>query len=283
MIAVFVACAFALLALALVLLLRPWQRDLAELADPLAGARAAALRLHRDQRAELDADLHAGTMEPGGDAEARAELQRRLLDEMHAAPEQAAVPASRARWSRRIDAVLVAVLPLAAALLYLSFGTPQALRPAAEDPMDRDIAALATRLEAGGGDLRGWLLLARSYRARDRLDDAERAYERAAALAGEVPELLVEHAELRAERGGGAIDDATRALLVRALAADGANPTALAMAAAAALQRHETAVATAHLRRLLPLLEPGSEDAEWVQARLDDVAATTRGTAPARP
>jgi len=57
----------------------------------------------------------------------------------------------------------------------------------------------------------------------------------------------------------------------------------LAMAAAAALQRHETAVATAHLRRLLPLLEPGSEDAAWVQARLADVAATTRGTAPVRP
>lgn len=264
----FVVAALALGALTLALLLRPWRRDLDASSDEAEAVRRAVLVLHREQLAELDRDLAAGAIGEAEHAQARAELRRRLLDDTRAAAP--AVPGPLP--PRRTESALVAVLPLAAAALYLVFGTPEALAPGL-DPIDRDIAALAARLEREGGDVRGWLLLARSQRARGRPDDAERSYARAAALAGDEPSLLVEYADLLAERAGGALDERALQLVARALGADPTHVPALTMAATAAARRHDTAAATDYWRRLLAQLDPASEDAQWVRERLDEIGA----------
>jgi len=273
MMTVFIGVALVLLVVTLWLLLRPWQRDLQAQPDEGDAARNAALQLYREQLAELDRDVAAGVI---SDPElARTELQRRLLDDVHTAPAVAPAVALPRRTHRRTEAGLVITLPLAAVALYLVFGSPQALTyGGVEDPIDRDIATLSERLASEGGDLRSWLLLARSQRARDRLDDAERTYARAAEVVGDQPVLLVEHADFLVERAGGVFDERSRQLVARALAADPSHVQALAMAAGDALQRRDRAAAERYLTRMLGQFPPGSEGAQWVRERLTEIGVT---------
>src|SRR5512138_1150702 len=87
----FLFAALALVGLTLLLLLRPWHNHRA---DNEATAREINTRIYRDQLAELDRDLAAGTLAAADHAQARSELQRRLLDDT-AVAEPAAGKAAR--------------------------------------------------------------------------------------------------------------------------------------------------------------------------------------------
>jgi cytochrome c-type biogenesis protein CcmH len=77
-------CAAALLVLiTLLVLLRPWQRHVAGLTALASAdtAREVNTRVYQHQLQELDRDLAAGTLAPADHAQARADLQRRLLED----------------------------------------------------------------------------------------------------------------------------------------------------------------------------------------------------------
>ncbi|HRL76403.1 MAG TPA: c-type cytochrome biogenesis protein CcmI, partial [Candidatus Accumulibacter phosphatis] len=86
----FIIVAALLLAAALAILLPPLWR-----APPPSGSadrREANLAVFRDQLAELDRERDEGTLGEAEVAQARAELQRRLLDEVEAQPAAPATP-----------------------------------------------------------------------------------------------------------------------------------------------------------------------------------------------
>ncbi|HRD90195.1 MAG TPA: c-type cytochrome biogenesis protein CcmI, partial [Accumulibacter sp.] len=87
----FIIVAALLLAAALAILLPPLWR--APQPPGSADRREANLAVFRDQLAELDRERDEGTLGEADVAQARAELQRRLLDEVEALP---AAPATRA-------------------------------------------------------------------------------------------------------------------------------------------------------------------------------------------
>src|SRR5688500_10339561 len=90
-------------------------------------ARASSnLAVLRDQLAELDADLANGTLALDQHARARAELERRVLEEATGDPQVGAGSTPGRRWSALVVGVLV---PLFALLLYLQTGNPDALAP----------------------------------------------------------------------------------------------------------------------------------------------------------
>lgn len=87
------------------------------------------------------------------------------------------------------------------ALLYLLVGTPAALDPVARQApatMEDAVAQLEAELARSPQQAEGWRLLGRAYRAQDRIADAAAAFERAADLLPEDPDVLVEAAEARA-------------------------------------------------------------------------------------
>ena len=275
----FLLAAALLVALTLLLLLRPWQRGNAD--GTAVDARELAARVYRDQVAELDRDLAADTLRAEDHAASCAELQRRLLEDADGRPARAAMaPAGRTSWA------LVIALPLLAAALYAWLGNPAALTPQAapapqqatpdvtQAQVDKMLADLAARAEANPGDTRAWTMLARSYRLLGRLPDSARAFERIGADVEKSPALLVEYADVLGALADGNLEGRPLQMVKRALEIDPKHVPALSLYATAALRRQDTALAVSTWERALALAPPDSEDAKWLTQVLADVRGT---------
>ena len=142
-----------------------------------ADRRATNLAIFRDQLAELERELRDGNLIAADYEQARRELQHRLLAEVD--PGVPTVPASHPR-SRPAAIALIFALPLLALIGYKQLGNPAALDPQRTAPrpavsaaqIEGMVAKLADRLQANPEDLQGWLMLARSYKALGRPEDA---------------------------------------------------------------------------------------------------------------
>ena len=279
----FLIAAAALVAVTLLLLLRPWRRAAA--ASAAVDARELATRLYRDQLAELDRDLAAGTLRAEDHAQACAELQRRLLEDAEGLPARTDGPAAgRTAW------LLAAALPLLAAAMYAWLGTPAALAPPARPAppaasaqadrvqVEKMLSELAARAEKNPGNTRDWATLARAYRLLGRLNESGHAFERMGTEVEQSPALLVEYADVLGALAGGNLEGRPLQLVKRALELDPGHVPALSLYATAASRRQDMALAITTWERALALAPPDSEDAKW----LAQVLAEARGAgAPA--
>ncbi|MDA7957154.1 MAG: c-type cytochrome biogenesis protein CcmI [Gammaproteobacteria bacterium] len=201
-------------------------------------------------------------LEPDDDA-ARAEIELALLDDLEGA-EQPERPAKTPGMFS--TALLLALIPLSAALLYLALGSPAALAPrdltasppAQMPPIGEMIAQLERKLEASPEDANGWQLAARTYMHLGRFADAARAYRTLHQLRGDDADILAAWADAEVMANNGAFTEDARANIERALALRPAHKTALWLAALAAESQSQPARALGYLRRLQPLL---AEDA----------------------
>ncbi len=263
----FYLAATTLVVVALLLLLRPWWRSGRRVvsADFLPVLNTA---IHRDRLAELERDHANGTLSAADLAEAREELQRQLLDDT-AAAEVVTTDSS----SRRGGIVLAVVLPLAAVGLYAMLGTPAAVLPSAVQAqramadMEQLTAKLAQKMEQNPNNPEGWAMLARSYKSLGRWDDAERAYTRIGPDLERNAELLAEVAEMLVQKNNG-FDPRARELVQKALRLEPDNMLALFLGGGEAFEGGRYAAAAEYWARLLPRLEPGSEDARMVESSL---------------
>ncbi len=278
----FVLAAAVLVAATLLLLLRPWRH---RPTDQVASTREINTGLYRDQLAELDRDLAAGTLAASDHAQARAELQRRLLDDAGSAD----APAIAAKGARTTPWLIALAVPLLAAGLYTQLGQPAALDPvarqgASQPDVEKMVAALAARLQAKPDDPKGWAVLGRSYRVMGRMPDAQKAFERIGPELERDPVVMAEYADVLAANAGGNLEGKPMEVIARALKLDPDNPMALALSATAAFNRKDIGAAVSQWERLLKTLPPDSEDAKWVQNQLAEIrsAAAGAGAAVAR-
>ena len=263
----FYLAAATLVVVALLLLLRPWWRSGRRVvsADFLPALNTA---IHRDRLAELERDHSNGTLSAADLAEAREELQRQLLDDTAAAE----VPTVDVV-SRRSGIALVIVLPLLAVALYSVIGTPAAVLPQAAQAqratadMEQLAAKLAQKMEQNPDNPEGWVMLARAYKSMGRWDDAERAYTRIGPDLERSAELLAEVAELLVQKNNG-FDARSRDLVQKALRLEPDNMLALFLAGGESFAAGRYRAATDYWGRLLPRLEPGSEDAQMVESSI---------------
>ena len=264
----FYLAAAALVVATLLLLLRPWRgsgrRTVS--ADFLPVLNAA---VHRDRLAELERDHANGTLSAADLAEAREELQRQVLEDT-AGPADAA---SSERAGRHGLVALAVFLPLAAIGLYAMLGTPAAVLPGAEQAqramadMEQLTAKLAKKMEQNPDNPEGWAMLARSYKSMGRWDDGERAFARIGPALEKNAELLAEVAELLVQKNNG-FDARARELIQKALRLEPDNMLALFLGGGEAFDAGRYAAAADFWARLLPRLEPDSEDARMVESSL---------------
>lgn len=170
-------------------------------------------------------------------------------------------------------AAALVTLPVAAAFLYFHLGNPRALMAAipmqsASFPISGDgdhsvqqaqieamVSRLAMRLRKAPDDPDGWYMLARSYGALERFDDAAAAYAKAVALVPDAAALRADYADALASASGGSLEGAPLEQIRQALALDPDEPKALALAGSAAAERGDLKEAIRyweHLYRLLP-------------------------------
>jgi len=281
----FWAIAALLVVLALALLVTPLVRNRA--ASGGSATRAAAnLAVFRDQLVELDADLAAGNIDREQWEAARGDLQRGLLEAVDMPAASAAAPVMRSK----ATAIAVALaVPLISVALYLELGNRQGLEPAAvtaaqgaphqltPDQINAMVARLAQKLAANPDDGGGWVMLARTYNALGRFDEAAAAYAKAEAKFPQDAQLLADYADSVAMAQGQTLQGKPEALIKRALQADGNNVKALALAGTAEFEKNDFAKAIDYWGRMLPLLPADSEMGKSVRASIQEAQAKQGG------
>ena len=285
--------AFAVLAAAMViaaLLFLLWPLLRAPRAS--ASMQAANLSVYRDQFAELERDLRLGVIDGTQYEAARAELQRRLLDE---AGDSSAKGAQVSRSGRITAAAIALAVPLTAGLLYWRLGDPQALDPARRVAVDASnitpeqfeamTAQLAAKLEAKPDDPEGWAMLGRAYKALGRYPDAVKALAEANQRKPGVPEILIEYAEALAQTHGKLAGE-PRKLLEQALSIAPNDPKALTLAGGAAFEAGDYPTAIRYWRTLAATVPPDSELGKALASgieRATAMAGKTGGAPAGRP
>lgn len=278
-----------LTAAALAILVTPLVRGRGRTGAPVSRA-ASNLTVFRDQLAELDADLAAGTIGQDQWEAARADLQRGLLED---AGDEETAPAAPAARSKAAAIVVLAAVPLLSVSVYLLLGSPRGLNPErasaataaphelSQQQIESMVASLAKRLEANPDDAEGWVMLARTYGALGHFDKAAGAYARATALFPQNAQLLADYADSLAMTQGQSLQGKPEALIRRALDADGNNLKALALAGSVEFEKQNFAKAAEFWKRILPLLPADSNMQDSVHASIKEAEGKLGGVSGA--
>jgi len=266
------------------------------------GYRAATeengLAVYRHQRAELEADLAAGTLTGADYTDASQALTRRVVEEVIESGEQP-LPIGSRKPSFRAAVAVVILVPLVAVLMYRWLGNPAGLElKAAQVAAPHDIASpeqiiamvegLAQRLKTTPNDAEGWAMLGRSYAVLQRYPDAVTAYARAVELLPNDAQLHADYADILGMSQERSLEGKPSELIQTALRLDANNQKALALAGTAAFNRKDFAGAVGFWEKLQRTLPADSNDAQAVDAsiveakRAGGVASAPIGTAEAR-
>ena len=276
--AVFLLSAGLLLVVVLALLLRPLLSGRA-----LVGVSrdAANTVLYTEQMRELEADLRSGAIGARDFESATSELKARLLADTGDAEAPRSI-----RGGRAAAIAVGTAIPLLAIGIYLAIGSPQALGPApAADPahalsseqIEKMVERLAERLKGDPGNTEGWVLLGRSYSAFGRFKESADAYARAATLRPDDAQLLADYADALGMALGRKLEGEPAKLIARALEIDPRNLKALALAGTGAYERKDYKGAAAYWERMLPLVEPDSDDARSIRANVEEARSLAQG------
>jgi cytochrome c-type biogenesis protein CcmH len=277
---VFIIGATVAVLLALALLLRPFFRMSSSTNASQRQLNAAILR---EQLTKLDQDLADGSLRQEDYAQARAEVQRRVLEDTSQAD---AVPTLHA--PKRTLVGLAVLVPLAAVAVYFVTGSPGSLsatsvaQRATPQDIERMVQTLADKLAQEPGNLKGWAMLARSYKVMGRPVESEKAFEKAGAFIDDDAQLLADYADVAATNAKGNLSGKPAALLEKALKVDPNNGMALWLAGTAAMNDKKYDRTLELWGRLAKLLQPGSEDAQTLQGAINEVRALA-GKGPAAP
>jgi cytochrome c-type biogenesis protein CcmH len=253
---------------------------------------ASPMEAYRDQRAQIDEDFAQGTITQAQHAQALAELQTRVVEEVGEVDTPAPV-----RHTPQSTAFIVAIallIPTGALALYGLLGTPSALtggdastvasraeqapHPVTQEEMEAMVEGLAQKLKQNPNDAAGWHMLARSYVAFNRLPEAAQAYDKANALSPGDPQILADYADVLAMVNGRSLEGRPTQLVLEALKVDPKHQKSLALAGTAAFNRGEFAKAADWWKQLLATLPPGSDQAKAVQANIAQAQAGGKDT-----
>jgi cytochrome c-type biogenesis protein CcmH len=254
----------------------------------------------KTQLAELDTDLAAGKLDEAQYGAARTDLEQELLYDLATTGPARREPRS-GRWATLL---IIPALPLCAVLLYQLLGSVELIdllqqaqtsqpQPAQSQQaqltqqaasIEEMVNKLAARLQQQPDDLKGWVMLARSYNIMKRYSDAEAAYENVLSLGGESADLLTDYADAMVMANGGTFTDKAGALLTRALELDPGNVKGLWLAGHWKNQSGAYAEAVRYWQLAAAKLPAGSEDAAVIAqqiSRLQEKAGIEAEPAPA--
>ena len=261
--------------------------------DEAETARQATLAILRDQMAQLNADLAAGTLDAEQHRASSAEIERRVIEETAAVEASVATATPRAGSGKPWATVVVIALaiPLLATFGYEHLGNPAAIEaPAAEaapaladgvtnDQVEVLVKQLAERMKSNPDDLEGWTLLARTYAAMQKFPEAAQAFERATALSPNDASLLADRADVMAVLQGQRAAGEPAKLIARALELDPKNLKALALAGSVAFEAADYDKAIFYWKQARELAAPASDFANNLDQGIKD-AQVAKGEPP---
>ena len=266
------------LVLVLALLFRPF---LLKASGANISRRQLNTAIFRDQLARLENDRAENMIAQADYEQARAELQRRVIDDTSEADDAPILYAPK----KTMLAIGLA-LPVAAIGLYALLGSPATLEPngpqhaATAQDMDRLVVGLAQKLEKDPENLQGWAMLARSYKMLGRNVEAEQAFVRAGAFLDNDAQLLAIYADLAATNANGDFVGKPTQLIEKALRVDPQNAMALWLSGTAAFRSGQFESAIRIWERLTQQVEPDSDDSRMLQESMNAAYSALGKTAP---
>lgn len=235
--------------------------------------------LYQGQLKEVEGDVANGLLTDSEAETARTEIKRRLLSANRRATGNTGVDAPMARMST-VTGIAVLV-PFCALAIYISIGAPglpgasveQRRADALVNPEDTDfgvlIEDLADRLRQNPESTEGWVLLARSYRQVNRLEDAATAYRRALATGSTNIDIYTEFGDTLTAMNGGTVPPEATDIFRAVLRTDREDPRSRFYLGLAAAQAGDVAGGIAIWRDLTADATP---DAPWLAMVRDQIS-----------
>lgn len=282
---VFLAVVMVLIAVVLVMVLPTLLRPQTTTQND---ANAKNREIFRQQFDEISQDKANGVLDEAQFQIAKSELERRMLDEIGVTN----TGTINTEPDRKLAIAITVLVPLLGFWLYVKIGQPEVLlKPVGEVPVVSDVSTLEHRAMAGdiepllvalkdklvenpeNGE--GWALLARSYVSLGRHAEAVPAYEKAAKIITDDPQLLADYADALAVASGGKLAGAPEDLVNQALKLDPHHQKALMLSATIAYDKQNYKEAIQIWERLQSELSADSELKSYVQTALAEAYAVS--------
>ena len=272
----FLIPAFLLLVLVLILLLRPFIFPATVEATSRRQMNAA---IYREELEKLEAERLAGSMNSSDYEIAHAEMRQRLFQDTNEDDDRSVMGSSK-----------ITVIGLCLFITVLSAGFYWSLGDAtrlvennAQQPMTREgvekmVSEFAVKMDKDPSNLKGWAMLARSYRILGRNEDAARAYEHSGNFIDSDPQLLADYADTLASNANGSFAGKPLKLINQALKLDPNNLMALWLSGTASYTTGDYKAAIQTWEKLAKQLPPGTEEARSIQESISE--ARSKGGLP---
>jgi cytochrome c-type biogenesis protein CcmH len=274
----FVISALLLLILVLILLLRPLFFPAKESATSRRQMNAA---IYREELDKLEADRLAGTVDSNNYEQTHAEMRQRLFQDTDEADDLAVLGSPK----KTIIGICLFVAILSAGFYFYLGDAAQIAQKSSEKPMTQEsvekmVEEFAAKMEKEPDNLKGWAMLARSYRILGRNTEAANAYARAGSFVDSDPQLLADYADVLAANANGNFAGKPQQLINKALAQDPNNLLALWLSGTAAFNAQNYKAAVQSWEKLAKQLPAESDEARAIAASIAE-ARSKGGLAPA--
>ncbi|MBU3628821.1 c-type cytochrome biogenesis protein CcmI [Polynucleobacter sp. AP-Reno-20A-A9] len=272
----FLIPAFLLMVLALVLLLRPF---IFPAKSSAVSRRQMNAVIYREELDKLEVEHTAGVITSADYEIAHAEMRQRLFQDTIEEDDREV-----AGFSKKTAVGLCIFVVLLSSALYFSLGDVVRIaqnnseKPVTQEGVEKMVAEFAIKMEKDPSNLKGWAMLARSYRILGRDEDAAKAYARAGSFIDSDPQLLADYADVLASNANGSFVGKPSQLINQALKLDPNNLMALWLSGTASYSSGNYKAAVQSWERLAQQLPPNTDEARAIQGSIAE--ARSKGGLP---
>ncbi len=280
----FLIPAFLLLILVLVLLLRPF---IFPAKSKATSRRQMNATIYREELDKLEAEHAAGVIAAVDYEIAHAEMRQRLFQDTIEEDDREVEGSSK-----KTAIGLCIFIVLLSSALYFSLGDAVRIaqgnseKPVTQEGVEKMVAEFAIKMEKDPSNLKGWAMLARSYRILGRNEDAAKAYARAGNFIDSDPQLLADYADVLATNANGSFAGKPLQLINQALKLDPNNLMALWLSGTAAYGSGNYKSAVQTWEKLAKQIPPDTDEARAIQGSIAEarskggLASATAAPAP---
>ena len=262
----FLIPAFLLLLLVLVLLLRPF---IFPAKSSATSRRQMNATIYREELDKLELEYKAGAITLTDYEIAHAEMRQRLFQDTIEEDDREVAGSSK-----KTAIGLCIFIVLLSSALYFSLGDVVRVaqnnseKPVTQEGVEKMVAEFAIKMEKDPGNLKGWAMLARSYRILGRDEDAAKAYARAGSFIDSDPQLLADYADVLASNANGSFVGKPSQLINQALKLDPNNMMALWLSGTASYNAKNYKAAVQSWDKLAQQLPPNTDEARAIQGSI---------------
>lgn len=262
----FLIPAFLLLVLVLVLVLRPFIFPAKSSATSRRQMNAA---IYREELDKLEAEHQAGVINSVDYEIAHAEMRQRLFQDTIVEDDREVAGSTK----KTAIGLCIFIVVLSSGL-YFSLGDvvrvaqKNSETPVTQEGVEKMVAEFAIKMEKDPSNLKGWAMLARSYRILGRNEDAAKAYARAGDFINSDPQLLADYADVLATNADGNFAGKPLQLINQALKLDPDNLMALWLSGTAAYSSGNYKAAVQAWEKLAKQIPADTDEARAIQGSI---------------